>query len=121
MALTFSEVESDSSSGSESEEDEIFSKLSRSNLITFIQYLMSICQESAIHMKILTYQYDLLKEELKSFQNKNEAFERNHIAPVKDVCDKNLDKHEMDLQEFILTGLKRTKFASTVYGVSRRR
>lgn len=119
MTLTFSKAESDSDSGSKSEEGGVFSKLSRCNLITFIQDLMSRCQEKARHMKILTKQYYLLKEELKYVQNKNEALERDHIAHVKDVSDKTFDKHEIPLQEFILIGLQRTKLASMIYGVSR--
>lgn len=67
MTLTSFEVES--------EEDEVFSKPSRSNLITFIQDLTSRCQEKAIHMKVLTKQCDLLKEELRFVQNKNEALD----------------------------------------------
>ena len=97
MALTYSEAESDSDYGSESEEDKVFFKLSRSNLITFIQDLMSRCQEKARHMKILTKQYNLFKEELKSFQNKDEALGRDHIASIKEVSDKILDKHEIAL------------------------
>lgn len=95
MALTYFEAESESDSGLESEEDEVFSKLSRSNLITFIQDLMSRCQEKARHMKVLAKQYNLFKEELKSFQNKDEALGRDHIAYVKEVSDKILDKHEI--------------------------
>lgn len=80
---------------------------------------MSRCQEKARRMKIITKQYDLLKEELNSVQNKNEAVERDHSAHVKIVSDKILDKHEITLQEFILTGLERTKLVSMIYGVSR--
>lgn len=54
MALTSSEVEFDSYNGSESKKDEVFSKLSCSNLITFIQDIMSRCKENARHVKILT-------------------------------------------------------------------
>lgn len=39
------------------------------------------------------------------------------IALVKEVSDKPLDKHEMALQEFIMNGFNRTKFASMIYGV----
>lgn len=121
MALTCSEAEPDSDSGSEFKDDEVFSKLSHSNLIILIQYLISKCLEKAKHMEILKKQYDLLKEELKSVQNKNEVVERDHIALVKDVSDKIIDKNEIALQEFILTGLKRTKLASMIYGVIRSR
>lgn len=61
MHLTWSKAESDSDFGSESKDDEVFSKLSLSNLITFIQDIKSRCQEKARHMKILKKQYDLLK------------------------------------------------------------
>lgn len=63
-------------------EDEVFSKLSRSDLITFIQDLMGICQEKSRHMKILKKQNDLLKEELYYVQSKNEALDKDHIALV---------------------------------------
>lgn len=72
MTLTYWEAESKSDSDSESEEkDEVFSKLSHSDLITFVQELMGMCQEKSKHMKILKMQYDLLKDELKYVQNKN--------------------------------------------------
>lgn len=72
-------------------------------------------------MKILKKKYDLLKDELKSSQNKNEALERDHIALVKEISDKPLDECEMALQKFIITGLNRTKLTSMIYGVSRRK
>lgn len=83
MALTSSEAESDSDSGSNSEEeDEVFSNLSRYDIITFLQDLMCRCQERSRHMKILKKQYDLLKDEIKSFERKHEALEKEHIALV---------------------------------------
>lgn len=57
MALTSSDIESDSYFGSDSEEEyEVFSKLSLSNLITLVQDLMGLCQDKAKHMKILKKQ-----------------------------------------------------------------
>lgn len=58
---------------------------------------MSRCQEKAKHIKMLTKKYDILKEDLRPFQNKNEAPERDHIYLVKELSDKTLDEHEMDL------------------------
>lgn len=53
MALTSSEVESDSNFCSKSEEeDEVFLKLSRSNLITFVQEHMGIYQDKSRNMKM---------------------------------------------------------------------
>lgn len=62
-----------------------------------------------------------MKEEIRFVQNKNEALEKGHIAHVKDVSDKPLDEHEITLQEFIPSGLKRTKLAYMIYGVSKSR
>lgn len=36
------------------------------------------------------------------------------------VSDKSLSKHEMTLQNFIITGIERTKLASIIHGVSKR-
>lgn len=72
-------------------------------------------------MKILKKKYDLLKDELKYSQNKKEALDIDHIALVKEVSDKPIDNHEMNLQEFIITGFNKTKLASMIYGVSIRK
>lgn len=72
MALTSLDTESDSKSSSNSkEEDKVFIKLSHSDLITFTQDLMGWCQEKSRHTKILKKKYHILKDELKSSQNKN--------------------------------------------------
>ena len=55
--------------GSE-EEDEVFSKLYGSNLIYFIQDLMSRCQDKARHMKSFKREYNIMKVELESSKNK---------------------------------------------------
>lgn len=111
IALTSSETEYE-------EANEVFSKLSLSDLITFIQDLMGHCQDKVRHMKILKKQYDLLKDKLKSSQNKNEALERDCIALIKENSNKPLHKREMSLQEFIITGFTKTKLASLIYGLS---
>ncbi|KAI5426850.1 hypothetical protein KIW84_032327 [Lathyrus oleraceus] len=54
MTLTSYKAKPDSNAGSESkEEDKEFSKLSRSDLITFMKDIMGRCQEKSNHMKIL--------------------------------------------------------------------
>lgn len=89
MALTSSDTEPDSDSSLYyEEENEVFSKLSCYDLIAFIQDLMGRYQEKTRHMKILKKQYDLLKDELESSQNKNEALEKDHFALVNEMSDK---------------------------------
>ena len=65
-----------------SEEYEVFSNLSHSDLTSFIQELISRCQDKARLMKTLKKECDLLKEELKISQNKVESLEKDHISLV---------------------------------------
>lgn len=54
MASTFSNTEWEANSESDLEDaDEVFSKLSRSYLITLYQDLMDRCQEKARHIKLI--------------------------------------------------------------------
>lgn len=69
----------------------VFSKLSRSDLITLYQDLMDICQEKAIHIKIIKKQYVLIKDELSFSKDKIEKLERDQITLVKDMFDKPLN------------------------------
>lgn len=62
-----------------------------------------------------------MKDELKSAQSKDEVLEKDHIALVKEVSDKPLDDHEMTLQKCLINDFNRTKHASMIYGVSRRK
>lgn len=77
MTITSLDTKSDSDSSSDSkEEDEVFSKLTHSNLITLIQDLIIHCQDKAKDIKILKKQYELVKNEFKSFQIGNEILEK---------------------------------------------
>lgn len=119
MATTPSNTKYESTSGSYSDgEDEVFSSLSRFDLISFIQELMSRCQDKVRPMKTLKKEYDLLKQELKISQNKVETLEKDHIILI-NKADKNLSEQEIALQDFIITGLERTKITSIIYGVSK--
>ena len=65
VASTFSDLESEDGSDSNSEDvKEVFSKLSISDLITLSQDLMDRCQQKAKHMKIIRKQYDLIRDTL---------------------------------------------------------
>lgn len=119
MVMTPLDTEYESTSYSYSNEEyEVFSNLSRSGLISFIKELMSRFQDKSRLVKTLKKECDILKEELKISQNKVETFEKDHITLVSKLSDKNLNEHELALQDFIMTGLERTKLASIIYGVS---
>lgn len=46
---------------------------------------------------------------------------KDHITLVNKLSDKNLNEHEIALQDFIMAGLEITKPASIIYGVSKRK
>lgn len=69
-------------------------------------------------MKYLKKQYDLVKEELKSSQDKIESLKWIHIA-LGNKDDKPLSEHEISLQEFITISIERTKLSSMFYEVSK--
>lgn len=70
-------------------------------------------------MEILKKQYGLIRDELNISKDKIEKLERDQITLIKDISDKPLDKYELALQEFIISGFERTKLASMIYGVSK--
>lgn len=120
MASTFSKLESEVYSDSESEETEhVFSHLSKSDLSNMCHDLMERCQQNAIHIQTLKKQCDLLKDELNLFKEKFENLEKEQLASMKYMSDKYLDKNELALQDVIISGYDRIKLASIIYGVSK--
>lgn len=73
---------------------------------------MSRCQDKTKDMKTLKNKNDHLKEELKSYQDKIESLEKDHISQIKEISHKPLSEHEKYLQYFTITGLERTKTTS---------
>ncbi|KAI5434233.1 hypothetical protein KIW84_021195, partial [Lathyrus oleraceus] len=47
------------------------------------------------------------------------TLEKGHITLVNKLSDKNLNEREIALQECIISGMERIKFASIIYGVSK--
>lgn len=60
-------------------------------------------------MKRLKKEYDLLKEELKVSQSKFETLQKDHITLVNKSSDKNLNEHEITLQDFIMIGIEKAR------------
>lgn len=96
MAHTLSNSESESGFGSESEEEyEVYSNISRYDLITFIHDLMSHCQNKARQMKAVKKQLDFLKEELKYSKETIETLERNLATEAKKDSKEPLNEQDM--------------------------
>lgn len=72
IASTFSNLESEADSDSESADTEhVLSNLSKSDLSAMCHDLIERCQQKAKHIKTLKKQYDLLKDELNLSKEKN--------------------------------------------------
>lgn len=82
---------------------------------------MERCKQKAIHMKILKKQYGLARDELNFSKDKIEKIERYQIALIKYMSDKPIDKYEFALQEFVIFVYNRTKLASMIYEMSKRK
>lgn len=120
MNLISSDTKSALNSSSDYEEDDdVFSKLSRFDLITFSQDLMGCCQEKYRHMRVVKKHYDLIKYKLKFYKDKVHDLDRDYNALVNHMCDKPPDEKEMTLREFIIIGYDRTKLASMIYSVGK--
>ena len=52
---------------------------------------------------------------------RNEILENTHSFEVQKRSDKQSDKHETTLQEFIINGIEKSKLASMIYNVSRKK
>jgi hypothetical protein len=50
---------------------------------------------------------------------RNKIIEKDQISYVQKGYDKTLNKHEIDIQKFIISSIERIKLASMIYGVSR--
>jgi len=104
LATNENEAESsDAESCTDSEtETQVYSKLTRSELVDSIKELLSLYenQSSENEMGILQYEYNNLK-----------------IATEKGV-NKPMSEHDAALQEFINTGIDRTKVASIIYSIN---
>lgn len=95
MALTLSDSEAKSGSGSEyDEEDKVHSNLS---CFDIIHDLMSHCQDKERHMKAAKKKLGFLKEELKSSKETVKTLERNLAAKAKKDSKESLNEQDMDL------------------------
>lgn len=73
MATTLSDSKSEAGSDSDSKDiEQVFSELSKSDLITLSWDLMDRCQQKAMHMKIIKKQYGLIRDELNLSKDKIE-------------------------------------------------
>jgi len=126
MALVAIDENEDESSDAESctdseTETQVYSKLTRSNLVDSIKELLSLYENQSSELKKYKQRYIKLAKLHDSTKNEMGIlqYEYNNlkIAPEKGV-NKPMFEHDAALQEFINTGIDRTKVASMIYSIN---
>jgi len=123
MATDESEAKSsDAESCTDSEtETQVYSKLTRSELVDSIKELLSLYENQSSELKKYKQRYIKLAKLHDSTKNEMGIlqYEYNNlkIATEKGV-NKPMSEHDVALQEFINTGIDRTKVASMIYSIN---
>jgi len=130
VATLTSEVESYSDS---EDENEVYSKIPREELIEFLKELLTLFELRTNELKDLKEKYvDLMKQQestlldLKASEEGLRGFGficKTYDEKLKFLCrklqekcnEKSLSKHEIALEDFIISGIDRRKVASMIY------
>ena len=111
----------DAESGTDSkDENEVYSKLIRYELIEYVKELLSNFQTRSKELKELKERYvSLLKlHEKTCFKMENIEDENIYFKQMTDKWSKKpLSEKDIALQEFFVTGIDRSKVASVIYGI----
>lgn len=116
-----STVASDAEFGTHSEdENEVYSKLTRAQLIDYVKEVFSLCQTRSKQMKELRDRYvNLLKLhektclEMENIEDQNRYFKQM----TNKWSNKALSEKDIALQQFIMNGIDRIKVASMIYSI----
>jgi len=123
VATDVNEVESsDAESCTDSEtESQVYSKLTRSELVDSIKELLSLYENQSSELKKVKQRYIKLVKLHDSTKNEMEVLQYKYnnlkIETEKSV-NKPISEHDAALQEFINTGIDRTKVASMIYSIN---
>jgi len=102
-------------------ETQVYSKLTRSELVDFIKELLSLYESQSSELKKVKQRYIKLVKLHDSTKNEMDVLQYNYdnlkIETERGV-NKSLSEHDAALQEFINTGIDRTKVASMIYSIN---
>jgi len=102
-------------------ETEVYSKFTRSELVDSIKELLSHYENQSSELKKGKQRYIKLVKLHDSTKNEMEVlqYEYNNLKIVTEKgVDKPMSEHDAALQEFINTGIDRTKVASMIYSIN---
>jgi len=126
MALVATVENEDESSDVESctdseTETEVYSKLTRSELVKSIKELLSLYENQSSKLKKFKQRYIKLVKLHDSTKNEMDVlqYEYNNLKIVTEKgVNKPMFEHDAVIQEFINTGIDRTKVASMIYSIN---
>jgi len=102
-------------------ETEVYSKLTRSELIDSLKELLGHYENQSSELRNVKQRYIKLLRLHKSTKNELDVlqYEYNNLKIVTEKGDnKPMSEHDAALQEFITTGIDRTKVASMIYSIN---
>jgi len=113
---------SDAESCADSEtETEVYCKLTRSELVDSIKELLGLYENQSSELKNVKQRYIKLVKLHDSTKNELDVlqYEYNNLKIVTEkIVNKPMSEHDAALQEFITTGIDRTKVASMIYSIN---
>ena len=113
---------SDAESCADSEtETEVYSKLTRSELVDSIKELLGLYENQSSELKKVKQHYIKLVKLHGSTKNELQVlqYEYNNFKIVtENGVNKPMSEHDTAFQEFITTGIDRTKVASMIYSIN---
>ena len=108
MATVASEAEPESDS---EDENEVYSKIPREELIESLKELLT-------HFELRTNELKDLKDKYVDLMKQQESTLLDLKASEEEKCDgKPLSKHEISLEDSIMSGIDRSKVASMIYSI----
>src|SRR4030042_4968650 len=131
MAIASSDTEFESESESDSEdEDEVYSKTPKSELVSMVKDSIRLCIKKSIELKIGRKSYLIMADEVdklitinRSQQMMLQLMGQKHLALKQSISDgipyEPVIEHELAFEEFMWSGLDRSKLASIMYHVSK--
>jgi len=102
-------------------ESEVYSKLTRSELVDYIKELLSLYENQSSELNKVKQRYIKFVKLHDSTMNEMEIlqYEYNNLKIVTEKgVNKPMSEHDAALQEFINTGIDRTKVASMIYNIN---
>jgi len=113
---------SDAESCADSEtETQVYSKLTRPELVESIKELLNLYENQSSELKKVKQQYGKLLRLRDSLQNELDILQykyNNLEIVIEKGVNKPMSEHDAALQEFINTGIDRTKVASMIYSIN---